>query len=161
LSAAVLGAVMLALAAAASLPFRNRLLRVLLLRPFGERKLTRALKQFVRKNTGRIGNVFTVSDRNYKPSLLITILWRIPAEGVDRLVIFRLGPLLGHSKRTGSVKSERKFRKLERHLLRRYSPAFWSFMSGHQAFNIRSSDSWWQMCIHMLMHSCDVILVDL
>jgi hypothetical protein len=34
-------------------------------------------------------------------------------------------------------------------------------MSGSQAFNIRSSDDWWQMCIHMLMHSCEVILVDL
>ena len=34
-------------------------------------------------------------------------------------------------------------------------------MGGNQAFNIRTSDPWWQMCIHMLMHSCEVIVVDL
>jgi hypothetical protein len=157
----VIGLLMFALAGLASLPFRNRTLRVLLLRPFGERKMTRALKHFVRKNPGRVGNVFTLSDRNYKPNLLITILWRLPAEGLDLLFIFLIGPLMGHSKRIASVKREGKFRKLERHLLRQYSPAFWSFMSGNQGFNIRSSDPWWQMCIHMLMHSCEIIVVDL
>jgi hypothetical protein len=156
-----MGVLMFGLAGLASLPFRNRTLRVLLLRPFGERKMTRALKHFVRKKAGRIGNVFTLSDRNYKPNLLIQILWRLPAEGLDLLFIFLIGPLLGHSKRIASVKSEGKFRKLERHLLRKYSPAFWSFMSGNQAFNIRSSDPWWKLCIHMLMHSCEVIVVDL
>ena len=155
------GIVMLILSALASLPFRQRALRILLLRPFGEKRMTRALKHFVRKNAGRVGNVFTLSDRNYKPNLLITILWRLPAEGFDLVVIFLLGPLLGHSKRIASVKREQKFRKLERHLLRQYSPAYWSFMSGNQAFNIRSSDPWWQMCIHMLMHSCEIIIVDL
>jgi hypothetical protein len=155
------GVVMLALAAIASLPFRNRAVRILLLRPFGERRMTRALKRFVRKNPGLAGYVYTLSDRNYKPSLLITLLWRLPAEGIDLLVIFLLGPLLGHSKRIASVRNERKFRKLERHLLRKSSPCFWSFMSGSQAFNIRSTDAWWRLCIRMLMHSCEIIVVDL
>jgi hypothetical protein len=144
-----------------AMPFRNRALRILLLRPFGERKMTRALKRFVCRNVGRAGNVFTLSDRNYKPNLLITLLLRVPAEGFDLLALLMLGPLIRSSKRVATVRRESKFRKLERHLLRKATPAFWSFLAGDQAFNIRSSDDWWQMCIHMLMHSCEIIVVDL
>ncbi|MGH6768053.1 MAG: hypothetical protein ACRECO_03415 [Xanthobacteraceae bacterium] len=152
---------MLLLAGLAALMFRNRAMRILLLRPFGEKRMTAALKRFVRKNIGRAGNVFTLSDRNYKPNIFITILWRLPLEGFDTLILMIVGPFMGSTKRIASVKRERKFRKLERHLLRKYSPSFWSFAGGNQAFNIRSSDPWWQMCIHMLMQSCEVIVIDL
>jgi hypothetical protein len=132
-----------------------------LLRPFGERRMTSALKRFVRRNVGRSGNVLTLSDRNYKPNIFISLLWRLPLEGVDTLILLFTGPFFGSTKRIASVKRERKFRKLERHLLRKYSPSFWSFMGGNQAFNIRTSDPWWKMCIHMLMHSCEIIVIDL
>jgi len=36
-----------------------------------------------------------------------------------------------------------------------------SFQSGGQALNVRSSDNWWQLCILMLIHSCDAIVIDL
>jgi hypothetical protein len=151
----------LVLATIAAVAFRNRVMRVLLLRPFGEKRMTGALKRFVRKNVGRSGNVFTLSDRNYKPNILISLLWRLPLEGVDTLILLFTGPFFGSTKRIASIKRERKFRKLERHLLRKHSPSFWSFMGGNQAFNIRTSDPWWQMCIHMLMHSCEIIVIDL
>jgi hypothetical protein len=151
----------LVIATLAAVLFRNRAVRVLLLRPFGEKRMTSALKRFVRKNVGRAGNVFTLSDRNYKPNIFISLLWRLPLEGVDTLILIFTGPFFGSSKRIASIKRERKFRKLERHLLRKHSPSFWSFMGGNQAFNIRTSDPWWQMCIHMLMHSCEIIVIDL
>jgi hypothetical protein len=59
------------------------------------------------------------------------------------------------------VRNERKFRKLQSILLRKFRPCAWSFLSGGQAFNIRTTDTWWQASIAMLMHSCDVIVIDL
>ena len=35
-----------------------------------------------------------------------------------------------------------------------------SFLTGAQAFNIRSTDSWWKLCIQMLLQSCEIIVVD-
>jgi hypothetical protein len=140
--------------------FRDRALRILLLRPFGEEKMTATLRDFVCENLGKIGYVFTLSDRHYKPSLLLW-LGALPAEFVAFFVIYVLGPLLRTSKRIASVKSERTFRKLQRKLLRQARPSFWSFLSGEQAFNIRSTDVWWQLCIQMLMHSCEIIVIDL
>lgn len=35
------------------------------------------------------------------------------------------------------------------------------FLSNRQAFAIRSSDAWWQLCVLMLMYSCDAIVIDL
>ncbi len=157
----MLGLILMGAAALFSFLFRNRALRVLLLRPFGEKRMTRSLKRFVCKNVGRSGTVFTLSDRNFKPSILVTLLWRMSSEGLATITMFVLGPFLRASKRVASVKRERKFRKLQRHLLRKASPSYWSFLNGNQAFNVRSSDSWWQMCIHMLMHSSEIIVVDL
>ena len=141
--------------------YRNRAVRILLLRPFGERRMTRALKRFVPRHLGDSSYVFTLSDRNYRPSILLTVLVHIPIQGLDAFFTLVLGPLLRNSTRIASVRNERKFRKLQKVLLRKFRPSAWSFIHGSQAFNIRSTDAWWQMCIHMLMHSCEVILVDL
>jgi hypothetical protein len=35
-----------------------------------------------------------------------------------------------------------------------------SLFNGGQAFNIRTTDPWWKICIQMLMESCDIIVVD-
>jgi len=46
-------------------------------------------------------------------------------------------------------------------LLKRFTPAVMAFSSDGQAFNVRSTDLWWQLCVLTLMHSCDIIVVDL
>ncbi len=141
--------------------FQDRALRILLLRPFGEKKMTAALKQFVCRNLGRAGFVFTLSDRNYKPSRLLWFLSAVDvATGVVGLYV--LGPILRQSFRITSVIKEKRFWKLERLLISNHlNLRGWSFLSGGQAFNIRCTDSWWQPCILMLMHSCEIIVVDL
>ena len=141
--------------------FRRRALRILLLRPFGEKRMTRALRRFVPKHLGPHGYVFTLSDRNYKPSLLIGALLMVPIQGFDILVAYLLGPLLRNSIRICSVRNERKFRSLQAILMRKFRPSAWSFLSGAQAFNIRATDEWWRSCIALLVHSCDVIVIDL
>jgi hypothetical protein len=85
----------------------------------------------------------------------------VPIQGFEILTTYLLGPLLRNSFCVCSVCNERKFRKLQASLLRKFRPSAWSFLSGGQAFNIRSTDAWWQLCVQLLMYSCDVIVVDL
>ena len=141
--------------------YRNRAVRILLLRPFGEKRMTQALRRFVPRHLGPEGYVFTLSDQNYKPSLLMGTLLMVPIQSFDILVTYLLGPLLRNSIRISSVREERKFRKLQSFLLRKFRPSAWSFLSGGQAFNIRTTDTWWQACIALLINSCDVIVIDL
>jgi hypothetical protein len=141
--------------------YRNRAARVLLLRPFGEKRMTRALKRFVTGSVGIHGYVFTLSDRNYRPSIVLSIILHLPIQGIDTIATLLLGPLLRSSPRIASIRNERKYRKLQKIMLRKFRPSSWSFICGGQAFNIRTTDPWWQMCIHMLMHSCELIVVDL
>jgi hypothetical protein len=141
--------------------YRNRAARILLLRPFGEKRMTRGLKRFVPRHLGTSGYVFTLSDRNYKPSVILAALVHIPVQGVDAIATIILGPLLRNSTRIASVRNERRYRKLQKFLMRKFRPSSWSFICGGQSFNIRSTDPWWQLCIHMLMHTCEAIVIDL
>jgi hypothetical protein len=130
--------------------------RVLLLRPFGEARMTAALKGVVTKHLGPAAYVYTLSDRNYKPNLLLALLERI----IDSVAVV-LGPLLRPSYRITSVKDERTFFILAAFVTKKLKPSVLSLQSGNQGFNIRSTDSWWKRCIDLLMRSCDVIVMDL
>lgn len=140
---------------------RNRALRILLLRPFGDRRMTSPLKRFVRKNLGHIAYVFTLSDRNYKPGFVDTFVFRLISGGFEMIIMLFFGLFFSNSRRVGSVTSNWRMYRLARNLLRQYDLATWSLVTGGQAFNIRSTDSWWKLCIQILMNSCEIIVVDL
>ena len=140
---------------------RKRAIRVLLLRPFGEKRMTTALRRVVVRNLGLYGHVYTLSDRNYRPNMIVAALMLIPFDAIRLLVMYLLSPLLRNSLRIATVASERQYSTLQRFLLRLYRPSHFSFLGGGQAFNIRTSDEWWQLCITMLMHSCEIIVIDL
>lgn len=158
---AVIGLALVIIASFLAFSFRNRAVRVLLLRPFGERRMTRALRRFVRRNLGTAGYVFTLSDRNYKPGFVDSLVFRLISGGAETLVMLVVGSFFESSKRIGSVKTEIRFWRLAKALMKLQNLAFLSFISRGQAFNIRSTDAWWQMCIRMLMHSCEIVVVDL
>jgi hypothetical protein len=61
----------------------------------------------------------------------------------------------------GTVTKERRFNKLRRFLSKAWKPSSLTFVSGGQALNIRTTDPWWQLCIELLMHSSDIVVVDL
>ena len=70
---------------------RNRSMRILLLRPFGQRTMTRALKKVVRNKLGNVAHVYTLSDRHYRPNPFLR-LWDIVGL-IARLVIYLLSPI--------------------------------------------------------------------
>jgi len=155
LRAALVLIVVLTLMAVCLFPRCNR--RILLLRPFGDKKMTKPLKAMVSRTLGRSGYVFTLSDRGYRPMFVLSLLSFL----VNAIAVFVLNPVFRNTVRIISVKRERHFRALQRFLLRRFRPCLMSFLSCGQAFNIRCTDVWWQASILTLMHSCDAVVIDL
>lgn len=135
---------------------RKRTARVLLLRPFGQARMTRALKRVVRRHVGLLGHTYTLSDQNYRPNFVLAALNR-----VFDWVLTVLGPLLRPSLRVTSVKDERTFLILSDFLLRTATPSFQGLLCSDQAFNIRTTDQWWKRCIDLLMWSSDLIVMDI
>jgi len=131
--------------------------RILLLRPFGDKRMTKPLKAMVGRTLGRFGYVFTLSDRGYQPLFVLSLLSAV----ANVVVVWVLNPVFRNTARIVTVKRERHFRALQRFLLRRFRPCLMSFLSCGQAFNIRSTDAWWQASILTLMHSSDSVVIDL
>src|SRR5262249_47924441 len=92
---------------------RKRAMRILLLRPFAEKRISKALRAFVPKNIGTMGYVYTLSDRNYRPSVILRLLFWTPVPYFDLVVKYVLSPLFRDSVRIASIWSEQRFRKLE------------------------------------------------
>ncbi len=159
--AAMIGLLLLLIASSMVFVVQDRARRILLLRPFGEKKMTSTLRRFVRKNVGPTGHAFTLSDRNYKPSFVDSLAFRILSGGFETLVQFAVGSVFANSHRIAAVKNDKSFFRLARALTQKFTLSYWSFITSGQAFNIRTTDPYWQLCIQLLMHSCDVVIVDL
>jgi hypothetical protein len=159
--AAMIGLMLLLVASCVAFMVQDRARRILLLRPFGEKKMTSTLRRFVRKNVGPTGYAFTLSDRNYKPSFVDSLLFRILSGGFETLVQFAVGSIFANSHRIAAVKNDKSFFRLARALNQKFTLSYWAFITSGQAFNIRTTDPYWQLCIQMLMQSCDVVIVDL
>jgi hypothetical protein len=143
-----------ALAAVAGFVVRHGMIRVLLLRPFGQARMTRALKKVVKQYLAPIGYVYTLSDRNYRPSVTMALMALI---GQFRHLI---APILRPSLRLATVSNDTSFKDLVVSLRPGFEIGAKSAYSGGQAFNIRSTDHWWQRCIDLLLHSTEITVMD-
>ncbi len=139
-----------------SIWLRKRTLRILLLRPFGDRKMSAALKKVVLGRLGAKAHVYTLSDRAFMPNPFLKV-FNILGDTVRYLVAAFARP----SMRIASVHNEMTYFKLACDVSRKMKPSFRSLISGGQAVNIRTSDAWWKQCIDMLMHSTDYIVMDI
>jgi hypothetical protein len=123
--------------------------------------MTSALKRFVRKTLGPHGYAFTLSDRNYKPSFVDSRLFRIVSGGFETIAQLVVGSIFANSHRLGAIKNDKTFFRFARALTQKFNLSYWSFITSGQAFNVRTTDPFWQLCVQLLMQSCDVIIVDL
>lgn len=135
--------------------------RILLLRPFNTKDVSRSLKRFIRHNVIFSGHVFTLADRHLKESLFLYIISFVPTspEGVLMLLLY---PWVKRTRRRIYVKKASDFRALEKRLgSRRLLNTFWTNSWWDKIRKVRTVDSWWQRSIDLLAVNCDVILVDL
>ena len=136
--------------------FRNHGGRVLLLRPFGHKNMTLALKKTIWWYIAPFGHVITLSDQNYKPNIVLDFLFRIAG-----YLRFLLGPLLRPSFRLGSVKTEHTYLMFANSLTKKYRLSLLSLSCGAQAFNVRTTDDWWKACVNLLLNSSDIVVMDI
>jgi hypothetical protein len=146
---------MFCLSVVASISGRRRSLRILLLRPFGDKKMTAALRQLVVNSLGPLAVTYTLSDKNYQPSIWLTFF-----ERVADIARFALGALLKPSRRIARVRNERTFINLARAVPRVIRPGYRAFLIGDQAFNIKATEGSWKLVVDMLLHSLDIIIMD-
>ena len=129
--------------------------RILLLRPFGKATMSTALGQVARRYIGPFGSVFTLSDRNYRPSITLDLL-----KLFGQLRHF-VAPLLRPSLRVASVWNDASYRGLASTLASNAILDLKSVYAGGQAFNVASANNWWKNCIDLLLHSTDIIVMDI
>ena len=129
--------------------------RTALLRPFGERRMTRALKHVVARRLGKVGFVYTLSDKHYKPNPLVVIV-----TGLWSFSEYILGPIFRPSIRYMNVHSRDMLDDLKAAMRRRMSPSWRTALSGNQALNIKATDELWQEVVDVLLGSTDFVVMD-
>jgi hypothetical protein len=137
--------------------------RILLLRPFGQRRVSRALKRFNRRYLAYRGFTFTLADKHLRNSLIAYLVENIPTDfGSLATVIYR--PLFRRLQRWVSVRRPRDLSILRLRLRSRWRLTnFWcSWLGLRDRINkFRSRDELWKDCIDILLDDCQVIVLDM
>lgn len=138
--------------------------RILLLRPFQARKLSRPLKRFVKKNVSFYGHTITLADKFLKESWFMFVTFWIPRSipEIFVLILFFFPPIR-QFKRWIRVSSSSSYQFLKKRLSRRFTMnMFWqNTFSGDKLLKVKCSDTWWKQCVDLLMFSSQLIIVDL
>jgi hypothetical protein len=122
--------------------------RLLFLRPFNRRPLTRGLSRLVRRDVARYGHVYTLADAN------IRVRWwvRMPA---------LLGQVALLSFRARKIKRPRQLHRLDRAIARTWMRNINWCLSWKKVFAVASADACWQQVVEKLLHRSTVIFIDL
>jgi hypothetical protein len=137
--------------------------RILLLRPFGQGPVSRAMKRFNRKHLAWHGFTFTLADKYLKHSLTAYALAHVPLD-LGSLVTMLYRPLFRRMHRFVFVTKPRDLALVQFRLRSRWRlGAFWQSWLGlsDRINKFRSRNELWQDCISVLLDECQVIIVDL
>ncbi len=138
--------------------------RMLLLRPFQSKEVSRPLKRFIKKNVSFYGHITTLADKYIKESKLEFIVFWIPRSIPEIfLIILYMFPPIRQFKRYIKVGSASSYQFLRKRLARRFTMnMFWqNSFSGDKLLKVKCSDTWWKQCVDLLMYSSHLIVVDL
>ena len=135
--------------------------RILLLRGFGNRRISLRIRRFLGKNLKLYGHVFTLSDKYWKDSLVYRLMEWAPTTlgGVIALIFY---PVFKRYKKPMYIRKVRDFNLLKGRLQNRLLlNQFWLLSFIDKTNKIKSTDTWWRLCVDLLMAACQVILIDL
>jgi uncharacterized protein YecT (DUF1311 family) len=130
-------------------------LRILLLRPFGAKSLTKSLRRLILANLAGRGYIYTLSDKNFRPNVFVTLVLF-----VSDISLFIFNPLVRGSLRVAKVKNDKTFYKFSRIMVSQVRIRVMNIASCGQSFNIRCTDAWWKCCVSLLLNSCEIIIID-
>ncbi len=149
--------------------FRGQPARILLLRKFNDKKVSKSLSHVITSQIAPFGHTTTLSDKFFKKSAWSWLWEMIPRHWALIIItpvwmVFRLFFRQFNRAKWGPVwvGSARNYRHLAKRLRDRIPLNFIvSCSSSKEAFMVRTHDDWWQEVIKMIMNSSDVIVVDL
>ena len=135
--------------------------RIVLLRPFQSRQVSRGLKRFARKNLAFVGHTFALSDRHVKESFLSLVNWWIPRSLLDLVLIpLFFIPAFRQLLRWVHVRNARSYGFLVTRLSRRRTlNMFWPH-SWNKMLRVKCADTWWRQTVDLLMYASQLIVVD-
>jgi len=142
--------------------------RLLVLRRFNDKALSRAAEMLIQHRLRRFGHVITLSDRFLRRSRWEEFKHLVPPDLLlipVVLVWFPLRLLLRVFNRSkhgvAYVGNSRDYRHLALRLIQRIALNLQMTMSSAEAILIRSNDTWWKPVVAMVMASADVVVADL
>jgi hypothetical protein len=122
--------------------------RVLVLRPFNRRPLTRGLARLVHRDVARFGHVYTLADAELR------VRWYVQ-------IPFLLGQLALLSFRARTIRSPPQLARLERAIGRTWLRNVNWCLSWRKVFAVATDDAHWQQVVEILARRATVILIDI
>ena len=122
--------------------------RILVLRPFNRRPLTRGLARLVQRDVARFGHVYTLADAELRVRWYV----RVP---------FLLGQLALLSFRSRIITRPRQLKRLERATRRTWLRNINWCLSWRKVFAVATDDAHWQQVVELLLNRATVVLIDL
>ena len=135
-------------------------LRILLLRPFDQRNVTRSLKKFICRNLSGWGHVLTLTDRHINESYFKnSTRFFSPRRLIYEVLIFFLFPLVRLPGILIIVRKEKHLARLAAALNNRYNLNCFSLSDIIR--KVRSTDALWQRVALFLISNTDLIIIDI
>ena len=135
--------------------------RIVLLRPFQSRQVSRGLKRFARKNLAFVGHTFALSDCHVKESFLSLVNWWIPRSLLDLVLIpLFFIPAFRQLLRWVHVRNARSYGFLVTRLSRRRTLNMFWLHSWNKMLRVKCADTWWRQTVDLLMYASQLIVVD-
>ena len=137
--------------------------RILLLRPFGRKKLSKAVRRFSKRNLAVRGFTVSLADRYLRESIFLWIVSSIPTDPGELLIYF-YRPLYRRVRRFLIIRKPRDLRELNDRIGGRFSRGRFcastlGLSDGIQ--KVRTLDPVWRSAVDLLMSNSQVIVMDL
>jgi len=141
--------------------FWQQPVRILLLRPFNEKKISKSIRRFTKKNLRGWGHVVTLSDHHINESFLrnSTIYSFSPRRLIGQALVLPIFPLVRLPPLIVAVRKEHHFQRLHAVLRNRYNLNYFSIFNVIR--KIRCTDALWKRVVLFLISNTDIIIVDL
>lgn len=148
--------------------FRGQPARVLLLRKFNDKKVSKSLERVISDQLRVFGHVVTLSDKHVRRSRFAMIWNAIPTNFAHAALVVIWFPIRLVLRQFNRAKygpvwvgSARNYRALANRLRDKWALNLEVAWARKEAFIIRTHDKWWQEVVALVMESADVIVTDL
>lgn len=147
---------------------RQKPARILLLRKFNNKELGRSIEKMSNANLRPYGHVFTLADKHFKRNPVwsfISSFWASPFTLMVRCITVPIGFVrrFWDRSRDGPILiwNANDFRHFARRFEDRGGLNLEMARTQRKTIMVRTSDAWWQHVVELIMHACDVVVIDM